>query len=275
MMCDLLGMSFVNPVNARISLDAFQISGDKNPDGWGLGYYKGEILQVIKEAEPAIQSGLYDFVEAYTESKVYISHIRRSTRGSRSYLNTHPFYRKLVVNDLRYEWLFAHNGTLNELAHLELNKLNPLGETDSEHAFCYILQSIFNRGITSWKKDDFVFIESILRDINSGQNELNCIFSNGSLLFCYSDEKKHNNGLRYTKELATSGRIDLVSQGAKLGLIDIQSANVSGSMIQDNTGYIIVTRELTGENWAEFDNGELIVFNDGRIVYPSDRRDNT
>jgi predicted glutamine amidotransferase len=274
-MCDLLGISFRNPINARISLDAFQISGDKNPDGWGLGYYKGEILQVIKEAEPAIQSGLYDFLEAYTESKLYISHVRRSTRGSRSYLNTHPFYRKLIINGLRCEWLFAHNGTLNELAHLDLTKLNPLGETDSEHAFCYILQSIFNCGITSWTNDDFVFIESILRDINSKQNELNCIFSNGSLLFCYSDENKHNNGLRYMKKYDTSGKIDLVSQGAKLGLIDIQSASVSGSMPQENVGYIIVTRELSGENWVEFDDGELIVFKDGCIVYPSDRGDHT
>lgn len=273
-MCDLLGISLRNPMNARISLDAFQISGDRNPDGWGLGYYKGEILQVVKEAEPSVQSGLYDFIEAYTESKIYISHVRRSTRGSRSYLNTHPFYRRLIVNDKRFEWLFAHNGTLSELSHLKLNKFIPLGETDSEHAFCYILQSILNQGIAAWTDDDFIFIESILRDINSDRNELNCIFSDGKLLFCYSDENKHNNGLRYMKKVTTRGKIDLVSQGAKLGLIDIQSANISRDLVQDNDGYIIVTRELAGENWVEFENGELIVFNDGCLVYPSHRRDN-
>jgi glutamine amidotransferase len=266
-------MSFRNPVNARISLDAFQISGDKNPDGWGLGYYKSEILQVIKEAEPALQSGLYDFVEAYTESRVYISHVRRSTRGSRSYLNTHPFYRKLVVNDMRYEWLFAHNGTLTRLDHLKLSKFVPLGETDSEHAFCHILQSISNRGITSWSDDDFTFIESILRDINIENNELNCIFSDGNLLFCYSDKSNHNNGLRFMKKISNRDRIDLMSQGIKLGLIDIQSANISERLDQNVVGYIIVTRALTGENWVEFDNGELIVFNDGCIVYPSHRKE--
>ena len=272
-MCDLLGLSFRNPVNARISLDAFQISGEKNPDGWGLGYYKGEILQVIKEAEPSVQSGLYDFVEAYTESKIYISHVRRLTRGSRSYFNTHPFYRKLVVNNQRSEWLFAHNGTLTELDNLKLKELVPLGETDSEHAFCFILQSILEHKITSWKDYDFSIIESILREINREHNELNCIFSNGSLLFCFSDENKHNNGLQFMKKLSTRGKIELVSQGTKLGLIDIQSANLSEGLVLNNDGYIIVTRQLTGENWVEFENGELIVFKDGCIVYPSHRRD--
>jgi glutamine amidotransferase len=269
-MCDLLGISFSNPVNAKISIDAFQMSGEKNPDGWGLGYYKGRILQVIKEAKPSMQSGLYDFVEAYTESKIYISHVRRLTRGSRSYLNTHPFYRKLLINDQRYEWLFAHNGTLTKLDQLTLNELSPLGETDSEHAFCYLLQTIFNHGITTWSDTDFSFIESILRDINCEENELNCIFSDGDLLFCYSDEYDHNNGLRFVKKVDTH-KIDLVSQGVKLGLIDIQSANISGRLKLDASGYIIVTRALTGENWVEFDNGELIVFKNGRIVYPSSR----
>jgi predicted glutamine amidotransferase len=272
-MCDLLGISFSNPVNARISIDAFQMSGEKNPDGWGLGYYKGENLQVIKEAKPSIQSGLYDFVEAYTESKIYISHVRRSTRGSRSYLNTHPFYRKLVLNDQRFEWLFAHNGTLTELDQLKLSRFAPIGETDSEHAFCYLLQSIFNHGITKWHDDDYTFIESTLKDINSEHNELNCMFSNGDLLFCYSDENKHNNGLRYVKKYAAQGRIELVSDGVKLGMIDIQSANTSGRLEKKTVGYIIVTRELAGDNWVGFNNGELIVFKDGSIVYPSYRQE--
>ena len=264
-------MSFTNPVNARISLDAFQISGNQNPDGWGLGYYKGAILQVIKEAQPSIQSGLYDFVEAYTESKVYISHVRRSTKGSRSYLNTHPFYRKLVINDQRHEWLFAHNGTLTKLDQLALSEISPLGETDSEHAFCYLLQTIFDHGITTWSDANFSFIESILRDVNCEGNELNCIFSDGELLFCYSDEYDHNNGLRFVKKVDTHDKIDLVSQGVKLGLIDIQSANVGESLRPNASGHLIVTRALTGENWVEFDNGELIVFRNGHIVYPSSR----
>jgi glutamine amidotransferase len=99
---------------------------------------------------------------------------------------------------------------------------------------------------------------------------LNCIFSDGDLLFCYSDEYDNNNGLRFVKKVDTH-KIDLVSQGVKLGLIDIQSANISGRLKLDASGYIIVTRALTGENWVEFDNGELIVFKNGRIVYPSSR----
>jgi len=54
-MCDLLGMSFRTPINARISLDIFQLRGEVNPDGWGLAYYRDEHLQIIKEAKAAVE----------------------------------------------------------------------------------------------------------------------------------------------------------------------------------------------------------------------------
>jgi hypothetical protein len=71
----------------------------------------------------------------------------------------------------------------------------------------------------------------------------------------------------------TQDKINLMSQDAKLGLIDVQSVNVGGQMVTVNAGYIIVTRKLAGENWVEFDSGELIVFKDGSIVYPLNRQD--
>ncbi|MCK5240224.1 MAG: hypothetical protein KAR33_11780, partial [Candidatus Thorarchaeota archaeon] len=55
-----------------------------------------------------------------------------------------------------------------------------------------------------------------------------------------------------------------------LGSVDIQSANIEGG--EAPSGYIIVTRALSGQDWIEFDPGELIVFKHGEIVYPEKRR---
>lgn len=267
-MCDLLGLSFNTPVTAKISLDVFQQRGEMNPDGWGVAFYNNGRVQVIKEPEPAIDSGLFDFVEQYPQSQTFITHVRRSTRGGRSYINTHPFYRLLASGSSKREYTFAHNGTLIQQENLMLTKFSPIGETDSEHAFCFLLDAISNRRVDEWKSDDFQFIEGMLRDINDGQNTLNCIFSDGEHLFCYSDENDHNNGLRFVKQTPPFGRVDLVSTDEKLGQIDIHS----DSKKTPQTGYIISTRILTKELWTEFDGGELIVFKQGVIVYPTLRQ---
>ena len=266
-MCDLLGLSFNIPVSAKISLDVFQKRGAINPDGWGVAFYDDTRVQVIKETVPAVDSKLFDFIEQYPQSPTFITHVRRSTRGVRSYLNTHPFYRLLASESSKREYTFAHNGTLLHQEKLRLRKFHPVGETDSEHAFCFILDAISSRKIDEWTNDDFQFIENLLREINDGQNTLNCIFSDGEYLFCYSDENDHNNGLRFVKQTQPFGRVELVGSDEELGSIDIHSDSTNAPQ----TGHIISTRILTKETWTEFKNGELIVFKEGAIVYPSER----
>lgn len=268
-MCDLLGLSFNVPITAKISLDVFQQRGQANPDGWGLAFYRNEKLQIIKEAQSATNSSLYDFMEKYTHSRTIISHVRRSTRGIPSYLNTHPFYRHVRTDFVDSEFAFAHNGTLTQLEKLRFEKYKPLGETDSEQAFCHILEVLSERVTAVWAEHDFKVIEGGLHEINDGKNTLNCIFSDGSYLFCYSDENDHNNGLRFTKQIAPFGSIELVGQEEdRLGSVELRSEIPSAL---DQSGYLISTRILTSGDWVEFTEGELIVFKDGQIVYPRSR----
>ena len=267
-MCDLLGLSFNVPITAKISLDVFQQRGQANPDGWGLAFYKDDRLQIIKEAHSASNSSLYDFMEKYTHSQTIISHVRRSTRGIPSYLNTHPFYRRLKTDSIDREFAFAHNGTLTQVEKLRFEKYKPIGETDSERAFCHILDVLSECETISWTEPDFEVIENTLREISDGKNTLNCIFSDGSYLFCYSDENDHNNGLRFTKQIAPFGSIELVTHEDRLGSVDLRSEIPSAL---DQSGYLISTRILTEGEWTEFRNGELIVFKHGQIVYPKSR----
>ncbi|TFG34048.1 class II glutamine amidotransferase [Candidatus Thorarchaeota archaeon] len=270
-MCDLLGLTFTTNITANISLNLFQEHGMKNPDGWGLAYYQDKRLQVIKEVKASNQSSLYDFVENSIYSKTIISHVRRSTRGLPSYLNTHPFYRRLVVNDIPYEYAFAHNGTLTDFSNPKSAPITPIGETDSEQAFCYILNDLSSQIGFHWDLDGFNHLEYVLRDINDGQNTINCIFSDGEHLFCYSDENDYNNGLRYVKREYPFGKIELVGQEYKLGSIDISNREREVSRNFPLSGFIISTKILTNEHWTEFSGGELIVFKEGRIVFPLER----
>lgn len=266
-MCDLLGMSFSTEVRAGISLNMFQMRGTENPDGWGLAFYRQGHLQIIKEAMSATKSSLYDFIEQYPQSDTYISHVRRSTRGEPSYLNTHPFYRILDVDGVRREYVFAHNGTLSDMDGLQLDHLSPLGATDSEHLFCFILEKLEKRGIATWQEDDFRFLQGILRGVNSPENTLNCMISDGEYLFCYSDENQHNGGLRFAPQKHPYGLLDLIEEGTTLGTLDIQCANIGGMEPRQSVGHIIATRTLVSPVWTGFTPGHLMVFKKGQIVF--------
>ena len=67
-----------------------------------------------------------------------LSHIRRATRGPVSLANTQPFARELGGRT----HVFAHNGDLpgiEKISALPLERDHPVGQTDSEYAFCALL----------------------------------------------------------------------------------------------------------------------------------------
>ncbi len=267
-MCDLLGLTFTGAVYASISLDLFQLRGAANPDGWGIAFYDGPMLQLVKEARAATNSSLYDFVESYPRSDTFVSHVRRSSRGVMSYVNTHPFYRVLTLGGVRKEFSFAHNGTLTDMSGLETQRFAPIGETDSERLFCYILEQIDRRGITTWERNDLEFLHNTIQGVNTEENTMNLLLSDGEYLFCYSDENRHNGGLRYIEQTFPFNRLEFVEEGVSLGSVEIASENVDESEDIKTSGYVIVTRALANLDWTEFPTGGLVVFRQGTKVYP-------
>ena len=69
------------------------------------------------------------------KSQAVVSHIRQANRGGVCLENTHPFTRELWG---RY-WTFAHNGQLTGFETLDTGRFEPVGSTDSERAFCWLL----------------------------------------------------------------------------------------------------------------------------------------
>ncbi len=49
-MCELLGLSFNEPVSMTASFRAFREGGQRNPDGWGVGWYdRTGLFRMLKE----------------------------------------------------------------------------------------------------------------------------------------------------------------------------------------------------------------------------------
>lgn len=259
-MCELLGMSFNQSVSPSLSFRGFRQRGERNPHGWGLAYYPDNSVQLIKEPIKASGSSLSEFVKSYSQirSKIFIAHVRYTSVGSKSHKNTHPFQRELHGK----EFVFAHNGTLHNYKGLPIGRFKPVGETDSEHAFCHILNCIEERKINQWSNEHFRWLWNQLKTINNYGN-FNCIFSDGEYLFCYHDKSGYN-GLCFAQRKAPFNTVHLVDEDFEI--------NLSERKDPSQKGFIIATRRLTDERWENFHTGELIVFRDGNIIFSSSNR---
>lgn len=147
---------------------------------------------------------------------------------------------------------------MNNYEQLELNDFHPIGQTDSEYIFCFILDKIKEKKIHIWKKEDFNWLNNLFAEINDF-GKFNCLMSNGELLFCYFDKNSYN-GLHYVKRKTPFSIINLIDEDFEINLAEEKSPK--------QAGYLIASKPLTDEEWIEFLPGELKVFKGGEIIYP-------
>ncbi len=144
-MCELLGMSANVPTDLCFSFTGLlQRGGGTGPhrDGWGVVFYEGKGIRAFRDSAPSVDSEIAQLVSRFPmKSCMAISHIREANVGAVSLENTHPFVRELWGQN----WTFAHNGQLANAAALPLSDFVPVGSTDSEQAFCWLLAKIRDR----------------------------------------------------------------------------------------------------------------------------------
>jgi predicted glutamine amidotransferase len=145
-MCELFCLSARQPTRATFSLRRFAAHGTpawgRNVDGWGVAFHEGRDVRLYREPEPAGDSPLLGFIEQHSlPTHLLISHIRRATVGPNALANTQPFARELGGRI----HLFAHNGGFDGIVEsfaAGTHRFQPVGDTDSERAFCLLLERI-------------------------------------------------------------------------------------------------------------------------------------
>jgi len=131
--------------DVSFSLEEFSRCGGlagPHKDGWGIAYYADGDVRLMKEAELASDSACVRFIRDHPFSSfLVVSHIRKATQGQTTLRNCQPFVREPGGT----MHVFAHNshlerGRLHALLALDLYR--PVGETDSEYAFCAMLERL-------------------------------------------------------------------------------------------------------------------------------------
>ena len=201
------------------------------------------------DSRPAVVSPVAALIATYPiRSQNVIAHIRKATRGEVALVNTHPFMRELWG---RY-WIFAHNGTLENFRTQSGGQYRPVGTTDSEQAFCQLLDSLRLR-----HPDGQPPLAELYGSIAAWSAEIakhgkfNYILSNGDYLFAYCTDNL-SNVLRHAAFMTAH----LKDQDIEVEFSQVTTPN-------DRIA-IVATEPLTdNERWMPFSSGQPVVFQDG------------
>jgi predicted glutamine amidotransferase len=256
-MCELMGLAFQQPISADFSIREFGARGEENPDGWGLAWYPDRAVAVVKEPLRWGQTPYVNFLENYPglRSSLYIAHVRHRTIGGEpTYADTHPFVRELNGR----EYCFAHNGTLRGLASEPAGRYRPVGGTDSERAFCHLMDAVARRHQPLLGEDDWRWLHGQLAALNDA-GQLNCLLSDGDRLFCYHDRGGYK-GLTFRRVRMPD-----------LGTRRFEDAQWTVDLAEEaaNEGFVIATCPLSPHAWRPFRPGELLVLEGGQICFSS------
>lgn len=266
-MCELFAFSGEHPALLQYSLHEFagHGAGMRNADGWGIAHYIDGDVRLLKEASAARDSACLNFIEAHPlRSDLVMSHIRHATQGRATVRNCQPFMRELggVMH------VFAHNGDLDRtglgcLAPLEGNQ--PVGETDSELAFCVLLDRLrpLWRGAAGLPA-----LESRRRVVATFAQELralgpaNFIYADGDALFAHGHKRIHQGiGIR-----PPGLHVLCRSCEASLSTIDAPGLHIAPPQEQ-GAQLLVASVPLTVDTtWRALGEGELIVARRGRVL---------
>ncbi|MDB5907462.1 MAG: class glutamine amidotransferase [Massilia sp.] len=251
-MCQLLGMNCNVPTDIVFSFTGFAMRGghtDTHHDGWGIAFFEGAGVRHFVDHQAAVASPVAELIKRYPiKSRNVVAHIRKATQGQVTLENCHPFVRELWG---RY-WVFAHNGDLKEFDPALTGPFRPVGNTDSERAFCFILQEL--RARFGDFAPPLAALRAALDELVSGiaaYGTFNMMLSDGSALFAHCS----------TRLCYVVRQYPFVT--ARLSDEDV-SVDFSQVTTPDDRVAIIVTEPLTtNETWTEFQPGELKLFVDG------------
>jgi len=258
-MCELMGMSFERPASADFSIREFALRGEENADGWGLGWYPDRSLAIVKEPVKWRESRYAGFLEGYPDlqSRLYIAHVRHKTVGAEpTRADTHPFAREWAGR----EYCFAHNGTLLDFGSLPLGRFRPLGATDSEHAFCHLLEEVARRGRPLDDEEDWRWLYGKFAALNR-MGKFNCLLADGERLFAYHDVNGWK-GLNFRKVRLRAGEVRRIEDPDLA--IDLEGG-------ETNDGIVIATRPQGDAGWHGVRLGELLVLDGGALRFSSHR----
>jgi predicted glutamine amidotransferase len=250
-MCQLLGMNANTPTDLMFSFTGFSTRAEEHKDGFGIAFFEGAGTRLFVDAQSARLSPVAEMVRHYPiRSHNVIAHIRKATQGVVALENTHPFVRELWG---RY-WVFAHNGDLKDYQPRLHAAFRPVGSTDSERAFCWLMQELAKAHADLPPVGELTATLAELVPRVAAHGSFNFMLSNGQALWAHCSTK-----LSWLVREHPFRKARLQDEDMS---VDFAELTTTADRVA-----VVVTEPLTAdEAWRAFAPGELKVFVNGGVV---------
>ena len=254
-MCQLLSMSCRRPTDIVFSFTGLATRSREHADGFGVAFFEGKGLRHFVDHLAAEDSPVADFIKHYPiQSRLVLAHIRKATQGQVALQNCHPFVRELWG----HYWVFAHNGNLQHFEPKLHAAYRPVGETDSERAFCWLLQELAKSHVCMPALPELHKTLAELVPAIAKHGSFNFVLSQGQALWAHCSTQLHHLTRRHPFGMARLQDEDL-------------SVNFAQHTQSDDCVSVIATQPLTvGEPWVAMHPGQLLRFEDGLICNDGD-----
>ena len=248
------------PASLSLSFTGFVQRGGAtghHADGWGMAFFEsegdlpGKGIRYFIDKESAASSPIAQMLAKYPiKSHNVVAHVRKATVGAVRLENSHPFVRELWG---RY-WVFAHNGDLKGFNPPLHGSFRPVGDTDSELAFCWLMQELAKSHYNVPSVEELTLTLRELVPQVASHGTFNFLLSNGQALWAHASTQLH-----YLIRQYPFAEVHLKDEDLRVDLGELNS--------KDDRICIVVTEPLTtNEDWIALAAGDLRVFVDGAAV---------
>ena len=261
----LIGLSFDMAASPALRLKDLprEVYHHAQPFGWGIAWYPSgdQAAVVIKDPTTLENSAMTALLKDWKRfrSSVFLAHIRGAAKR-RTQQDTHPFSQSYA----RRTWLMAHNGDLagdfrERLSIGDDPDFEPIGRTDSEHAFCWLLGHISRSGARTLDEVGWERLYGWLRQIND-LGTANLLLTDGLNLVAYRDQEGASS-LHWTRLKPPHTHQTFENEALTFDLDDPMDQNLTLTLFS--------TRPLSDSDWQPLEPGQMVVARRGALRWSS------
>jgi transglutaminase-like putative cysteine protease/predicted glutamine amidotransferase len=260
---EILALNFDCLGSPSIKLKAGEDSKTLKTPGWGFGWYPNDdyAASIIKDAMANDTQTLLNALQDGTSfrSTNFMCKVKGAGKQYTQH-DTQPFRRSFGG----YDWLFLHNGRLDRNALNELHidssgLLEPVGKTDSELAFCFLLgklQACSAKSLTDISGNEFLAWMEELDELGTAD----FVVSDGRSLAIYSG--KNSDRHLYVHRVLPSEKPPVFES-------ELVSLNLEDPRDSLRTVFLVTSFEFEGVSSQPMEPGRLIVVRRGAVYWDS------
>ena len=263
MLGEILVLNFDCLGSPSIKLKVGEDSKVLKTPGWGFAWYPNDDYgaSIVKESMANDSQTLLNALQDGTSfrSTTFMCKVKGTGKLYTQH-DTQPFRRSFAG----YDWLFLHNGQLDRAALNELHKdpfglLEPMGKTDSEMAFCFLLGKLMAcsaKGLTDISSSELL---KCMEELD-GLGTSDFLVSDGRSLAIYHGKNSDSN--LYFHRVLPSEKPPVFES-------DLVSLDLEDPRDSLRTVFLVTSFQVDGISFQPMDPGRLIIVRRGAIYWDS------